>query len=351
MDASGHGAGPSADGENAEGAADRGSAAGAGPSADGENAEGAAGAIDGARAAVARSVAKAVAIAEARPGALLVVVGPTASGKTDVAIGAAEALDGEIVSADSVQVYRHFDVGSGKPSASERARAAHHLVDVADPLEPIDAARFVALADRAIADIQARGRRPVVCGGTFLWTRALLFGLADAPAADAALRRALMDEAARDGRAALHARLAAVDPASAARLHPNDFVRVSRALEVFALTGRPQSEGHGAHGFARARHDAVLVAVERPPAELDARIAARVDGWLASGWIDEVRGLVARGYRDARAMGSVGYRQVAMHVDGQCPEPELAASIVRATRVFARRQRTWLRRAPDLVYV
>jgi len=296
-------------------------------------------------------VAKAVALARARPDALLVVVGPTASGKTELALGAAEALDGEIVSADSVQVYRHFDIGSGKPSASERARAAHHVVDVADPLEPIDAARFVDLAERAIEDVRARGRRPIVCGGTFLWTRALLWGLAEAPAADAEIRRLHRDEAERDGRAALHARLVAVDPASAARLHPNDLVRVSRALEVFELTGRPQSEGHAAHGFARPRHDAVLVAVERSGDDLDARIAARVDAWLASGWIDEVESLVARGYRDARAMGSVGYRQVASHIDGRCSRDELATAIVRATRIFARRQRTWLHRAVDLAYV
>src|SRR5690606_7036261 len=163
---------------------------------------------------------------------LLVIVGPTASGKTELAVQVAEASNGEIVSADSVQVYRGFDIGSGKPSAEQRRRAPHHLIDVCDPLDAMDAARWAALAEASISDIVSRGRRPIVCGGTYLWVRALIFGLAAAPPGDPTLRaqhRALVDA---EGRAALHARLAAADPQAAARLSPNDFVRVSRALEV-----------------------------------------------------------------------------------------------------------------------
>ncbi|AUX48968.1 tRNA delta(2)-isopentenylpyrophosphate transferase [Sorangium cellulosum] len=283
------------------------------------------------------------AVAPPSQGELLVVVGPTASGKTELAIRLAERFGGEVVSADSVQIYRAFDLGSGKPTPAEQARARHHLVDVVDPLEPVDAQRFAELAEAAIADIRGRGRVPIICGGTFLWVKALVFGLSPAPPADAEVRarhRAIVEA---EGRAALHARLAEVDPASAARLSPNDAVRVSRALEIYERSGRPQSAWHAEHGFRERRHAARLLAVHRERAELDRRIEARTVAWLEQGWVDEVRTLLARGYGDARAMGSVGYKQVREHLEGRLPAEELAAAIVRATRVFVRRQRTWLR--------
>ena len=276
-------------------------------------------------------------------GDLLVVVGPTASGKTELAIQLAERFGGEVVGADSVQIYRGFDIGSGKPTAEERRRAPHHLVDVADPLDPFDAQHFADLAEQAIADIRARGRVPVVCGGTFLWVRALVWGLAPAPPADPEVRARHAAVVAAEGRAALHARLAAVDPASAARLAPNDVVRVSRALEVWELSGKPQSAWFADHGFRGVRHRARLLGVDRGRDEIDRRIEARTARWLAEGWVDEVRGLVDRGCGAARAMGSVGYRQVKEHLDGQISAAELQGAIVRATRVFVRRQRTWLR--------
>ena len=284
--------------------------------------------------------------AQADPEGLLVVVGPTASGKTALAIRLAEALDGEIVSADSVQIYREFDIGSGKPTAEERARAPHHLIDVQDPLDPIDAARFVAMADRAIADIRARGKRPIVCGGTFLWVRALLHGLAPGPGKNDELRERHRILVLERGRGALHERLQEVDPASAARLHPNDVVRVSRALEVFELTGRSLRAEQDSHGFLPERYRAHLFTIAYSPDALTERITARVDAWLAGGWLDEGMRLLEAGYGEARAMGSVGYRQVAMHLAGDLPESELRIAIVRATRVFARRQRTWLNHAP-----
>ena len=160
------------------------------------------------------------------------MVGPTASGKTALAVALCAEHDGEIVSADSVQVYRHFDIGSGKPSAAERARTQQHLIDMVEPDEPIDAARFTELAELAIADIRRRGKRPIVCGGTFLWLRALIHGLVPAPPADAALRARHQARVAEVGRSGLHADLARVDVEAARRLAPNDFVRVSRALEV-----------------------------------------------------------------------------------------------------------------------
>lgn len=274
---------------------------------------------------------------------LWVIVGETASGKSELALRLAERFQGELVSVDSVQVYRHFDIGSGKPNPEELARAPHHLVDVREPDDPLDAGSFAVLAEQVIADIRARGRRPIVCGGTFLWVKALVFGLAESAPADEAVRARHREIERTQGRAHLHDLLRAVDPVAADTLAPNDFIRVSRALEVFELTGSPQSEWHRAHAFQQVRHPHHLFRVRRPPAELDARIAARAEGWLAHGWVDEVRDLVARGFGDTRAMGSVGYREVKSFLEGELPEGELHARVVQKTRIFARRQRTWLR--------
>jgi tRNA dimethylallyltransferase len=276
---------------------------------------------------------------------LLVVVGPTASGKTALAVQLAEERGGEIVNADSVQIYRRFELGTGKPTREERARAVHHLLDVLEPEQPIDAAGWAALAVRAIDEVRSRGREPIVCGGTFLWVRALLYGLADAPAGDPAIRERHRAWAERDGRLALHAELSRVDPASAARLAPNDLVRVSRALEVHELTGVPLSRWQAEHGFREPRYAARLVGVRREREELDRRIEARVRAMFADGWLDEVRELLAAGYGGARAMGAVGYKQIAAALASGTPidQAALELSIVRATRVFARRQRTWLR--------
>ncbi|MDI3287618.1 tRNA (adenosine(37)-N6)-dimethylallyltransferase MiaA [Polyangium sp. 15x6] len=283
-----------------------------------------------------------------REGELLVVVGPTASGKTELAIRLAERFGGEIINADSVQIYRGYDVGSGKPTAEERARAPHHLVDIADPLVPLDAQTFAELGERAIEDVKRRGRVPIVCGGTFLWIKSLVYGLAPAPPADPAIRARHAAIAEAEGRAALHARLAAVDPESAARLAPNDLVRVSRALEIHELSGKPQSEWFAEHGFRDKRHDARLVGVAWPRETLDERIRARVARWLEAGWIDEVRALLDAGHASARPMGSVGYKQVRALLEGELRREELEDTIVRATRVFVRRQRTWLRDEPVL---
>lgn len=286
------------------------------------------------------------AIATPGPDELLVVVGPTASGKSDLAMELAERFGGEIVSADSVQIVRRFDIGSGKPTAAERARVPHHLVDACDPLDPMDAARFATAADAAIDDVRARGKVPIVCGGTFLWVKALVSGLAPGAPADAAIRKEHAERAEREGRAALHAELVAIDPAAAARLAPNDFVRVSRALEVFAITGQTLTDWHAAHQFATTRHAARLVGVDWPRDVLDTRIAARVRGWLEGGWLEEVEALLADGLGEARAMGSVGYKQVRESIEGRLRRDELEDAIVRATRVFVRRQRTWLRDEP-----
>jgi tRNA dimethylallyltransferase len=277
---------------------------------------------------------------------LLVVVGPTATGKTELAIRLAERFGGEIVGADSVQVYRAFDIGSGKPTLEELSRAPHHLVGILDPLDPMDAGRYVKLADEAIADIRARGKVPILCGGTFLWVKALTRGLAEAAPRDEVIRARHQEQAAASGRAALHAELAKIDPPMAARLAPNDLVRVSRALEVFELTGKPLSQWQEEHAFAETRHRARLVGPHCERAELDRRIEARAGRWLAQGFIEEVEALVASGFGAARAMGSVGYKEVLAFTRGELPRAELLGAIVRATRVFVRRQRTWLRDEP-----
>lgn len=276
---------------------------------------------------------------------LLCVVGPTASGKTELALDIASAVGGEIVSADSIQIYRGFDIGSGKPTAAENARGRHHLVDSHDPLDEVDAPRWAALAEAAIVDIRSRGKTPIVCGGTYFWVRALVFGLAPAPAADPAIRkrhRAFVDE---NGRQALHDQLAKIDPVSAARLHPNDTLRVSRALEVHELSGRTLSDWHADHGFRERRFEATMIAPRHDPDVLTERITRRVQHWLANGWVEEVRALLDAGLGDARAMGSVGYAEVRAFLEGSLAREDLELTIVRATRVFARRQRTWLNSA------
>ncbi len=277
---------------------------------------------------------------------LLVVVGPTASGKSAFAVSLAERLSGEVVSVDSVQVYRRFDIGSGKATPEEQRGIRHHLLDVADAKDPLDAARFVALADETLRDIRSRQKTPIVCGGTFLWVKALVFGLAEGAPRSEALRARHREEARSSGRAALHARLAAIDPVTAARLSPNDLVRVSRALEVFELTGERLSLVQARHGFREARHRARLVGVRRDVGELRARIHARIEAFFERGLLDEVRALLGDGYGETRAMRSVGYREARDVVEGRMAVEEAKGAIDRATRVLARRQSTWLRDEP-----
>jgi tRNA dimethylallyltransferase len=296
---------------------------------------------------------------EVEPDELLVIAGETASGKTDFTLRIARSLasnggegGGVIVGADSVQVYRGFDIGSGKPTKDELGDVPHALLDVADPDEPFDAARFVTMAEQAIARAREEGRTPIVCGGTFLWIKALVWGLAEAPSPPKELRDALNEEATRLGSPAMHARLQQIDPTTAARLHPNDALRIVRALEVHAMTGRPLSQLHAEHGFRSTRHRARIVAIRHARADLEARIARRVDAMLTRGWIDEVKTLVAKGYGQTRPMQSVGYAEVKDFVDGatnieaSATRDDLALRIVRATKTFARRQRTWLKSAP-----
>jgi tRNA dimethylallyltransferase len=275
---------------------------------------------------------------------IAVIAGPTASGKTALAVALARRLGGEIVNADSQQVYRGLDVGTAKPTAEERAAAPHHLLDVVEPGEGMDAARFVALADAAVAEVAGRGRVPVVAGGTGLYLRALLHGVADAPGRDPALRARLEDEAARLGRPALHARLAAIDPDAAARIRPNDLVRVVRALEIVA-GGRRPSELHAAHAFREDRYDAVVVALDPPRDELHARIDARVRAMFEGGLLAEAEALAARlGAAAAEARLPIGYAEAIACLRGELAREEAIRRVQVAHRRYARRQVIWLRR-------
>jgi tRNA dimethylallyltransferase len=280
---------------------------------------------------------------------IILVAGPTASGKTALAIDLARRLGGEIVNADSQQVYRGLDVGTAKPTAAERAAVPHHLLDIVEPGEGMDAARWQALADAAIADIAARGRVPLVVGGTGLYLRTLLRGVAEAPGRDPALRARLEAEAAREGRPALHARLAEVDPAAAATIGPNDLVRIVRALEI-AAAGRTQSEVFAAHGHREARYPARLLALDPPRAELHARIEARVPRLFESGLVEEARALLARGGA-LPAKLPIGYAEAAEVARGAVDLAQAIRRVQVAHRRYARRQVVWLRRERGVAWL
>ncbi|MEO8566614.1 MAG: tRNA (adenosine(37)-N6)-dimethylallyltransferase MiaA [Betaproteobacteria bacterium] len=275
----------------------------------------------------------------------VLLMGPTASGKTAVALELAARLPVEIVSVDSAQVYRGMDIGTAKPDAATRTRVRHHLVDLIDPDHAYSAARFRIDALAAIAGIRARGRIPLLVGGTMLYFKALREGLSDLPPADAAVRARLDARAAAEGWPALHAELARFDPATAARLDPTDSHRIQRALEVYELSGRPISALRGAR---RSPAEAGLVSLALVPndrAELHRRIATRFDAMLAAGLVDELAGLRRRFRLDASmpSMRCVGYRQAWQFIDGDGDRDALRERGAAATRQLARRQLTWLR--------
>ncbi len=286
---------------------------------------------------------------DARP-RLVVVCGPTAAGKTAFAIQLARELAGEIVNADSMQVYRGMDVGTAKPDAAERAAARFHLLDVVDPDDTFSTGRFKTLAAQAIAEILARGKNPIVAGGTGLYIKALTRGLWNGPSADARLRRAYKAaEAAAPG--SLHRRLAQVDPARAAAVHPADFVRIERALEVFDLTGRPLSEWQKAHAFADAPYRVCRIGLTLPRDELAAAVDARVLQMMDNGWLDEVKRLRANGYGPPLpSQAALGYRELHRHLDGEFSYAEAVVRAQANTRKFAKRQRTWFGADDEIVW-
>jgi tRNA dimethylallyltransferase len=275
----------------------------------------------------------------------VLLMGPTASGKSALAEALAAAFDGEIVSVDSAQVYRGMDVGTAKPDAATRARIPHHLVDIVDPTEAYSAARFVRDAAAVLEAIRARGRLPIVSGGTMLYFKALTEGLSNLPGADPALRAAIDAEARERGWPALHAELARVDPATAARLAPHDAQRIQRALEVFRTTARPLSALQGRRASLELGPSLALALLPADRARLHRSIAQRFDAMLAAGLVDEVEALRRRFalHAELPSMRSVGYRQAWAYLDGALDAPGLRAAGIAATRQLAKRQITWLR--------
>jgi tRNA dimethylallyltransferase len=276
------------------------------------------------------------------------LLGPTASGKSAVALALARALPIEIVSVDSAQVYRGMDIGTAKPDAQARARVPHHLVDIVDPDEAYSAGRFRDDALRLVPEIAGRGRMPVLAGGTMLYFRALTTGLAALPPAQPALRREIDALAARDGWPALHAQLARVDPVTAARLEPGDSQRIQRALEVYRATGKALSEWHREHAPA-AQIEALRIALEPSDrAALHSRIAGRFRAMLEAGLVAEVEALRQRYRLDATmpSMRAIGYRQVWDTLEGEAGAQTLEERGIAATRQLAKRQLTWLRAMP-----
>jgi tRNA dimethylallyltransferase len=275
----------------------------------------------------------------------LALVGPTASGKTEASIRLARRLGAEIVLVDSMTVYRGMDVGTAKPSPEERAGVPHHLLDVADPVEPFSVARFQVLAREALAGIRDRGRPALLVGGSGLYYRAVVDDL-EFPGTDSAVRGVLLTEAAVVGPEALHRRLAGFDPRAAAGMEPSNARRAVRALEVAALTGRPFSSF--ARAWDRYPGDRVRAAgVTMPPDVLRARIEARVRRQIDGGLVDEVRGLLDRGFA-VTATQAIGYVEMAEHLVGRCSLEEAAERMVRRTRSLARRQLAWFRRDPRI---
>jgi tRNA dimethylallyltransferase len=276
-------------------------------------------------------------------------MGPTGTGKTALAISLAHLTGGEIVSCDSAAVFRTLDVGTAKPSKEEQAEIRHHLIDVIEPDQQWSAAQFAAAADAAIADIRARGKTPILCGGTGLWMRALVRGIFEAPEIDPELREQVRRELAERGAPAMHAELARVDPTAASRIVPNDPQRIGRALEVYRQTGTPISAFQDAHGFKEQRYRLLGVMISWPKAELARRLAERARSMYQRGIVAETRACLSRGIpEDAPGLSIIGYRDVVRHLRGELTLAEAIESTSIATRQFAKRQRNWFRGEPDV---
>ena len=280
---------------------------------------------------------------------LIIILGPTAAGKSELALELALRLDAEILNADSQQVYRHMDIGTGKLSRADRGRVPHHLIDLVDPDEEFNVALFRRLATGAIGEIQARGKNVVVCGGTGLYLKALTRGLFTGPGQDPQFRRRLEGEVDQSGLTTLYQRLIAIDPKVISSIHPNDRQRIIRALEVFELTGRPLSVWQKEHSFQEEPFDVVKVGLMRERAELYDRINHRTEQMIQEGLLEEVHALVTRGFGlDLKPLRSVGYRQMGAVIRGQMDLTAAAEEIKQETRRLAKRQLTWFRQDREI---
>ena len=283
---------------------------------------------------------------------LLVIQGPTASGKTELAIRIAESLGGEIINADSMQVYRGMDIGTAKPSPDLQKRVRHHLLDIVSPDKNFSAGDFRREAVKAISEIHSRGAKPILVGGTGLYIRVLLKGLVEVPPADPEYRKELQELIERSGGDFLLSKLALLDPVSAAALHPNDHVRIIRALEVFRQSGSPISAFRDRHGFMAEEYDYLKIGIRLSREELYSRINRRVECMIDEGLEDEVKGLLASGYDlELKSMKSIGYREMCSYLAGECTIDEAVELIKRNTRRYCKRQETWFRGDSEIYWV
>ncbi|MFH1625558.1 MAG: tRNA (adenosine(37)-N6)-dimethylallyltransferase MiaA [Pseudomonadota bacterium] len=273
---------------------------------------------------------------------IVVIVGPTAAGKSQLAFELATQMDAEIVSADSMQVYRHMDIGTAKPSRDEQSKVKHHLIDILSPDEEFSAALFSQRAREAISLVDREGKIAIVAGGTGLYIKALTRGLFKGPGADLQLRRMLREKAALGGNGCLYRELLEIDPVTAARLHPNDSFRIIRALEVYRLTQRPLSEYQDQHGFKESPFETLKIGLDVERQALYSRIEKRVDRMVAIGLADEVRSLLDMGYtRDLNSMRGLGYKQITGYLLGEFSLDEAILQLKCDTKRYAKRQLSW----------
>lgn len=283
---------------------------------------------------------------------VIVICGPTASGKTGIACQLATRFDIEVVSADSRQVYRRMDIGTAKPTLEEQKQVTHHLIDVVDPDEDFSVADFVENGRRVIAGILSRNCVPVIVGGTGLYIRGLIDGLIDAPSADESLRNSLYNYENEMGEGALYRRLQQVDPDQAKIIHPNNLVRIIRALEVYELGGVPLSVLQKQHDFSDSPYRALKVFLDPPRSLLNERVDLRVDQMISDGLISETRDLLKSGYAtDLKAFKTIGYREVIAYLRGEMSEVDTIDKIKLETRQYARRQETWFRKEKSIISV
>jgi tRNA dimethylallyltransferase len=284
---------------------------------------------------------------------IIVICGPTASGKSKLALKLGEKFKAEIVSADSMQLYRHLDIGTAKPTKAERLRVAHHMIDHIEPDEPYSAAQYRVEASDAIEQIGHRLNNIIVCGGTGLYIRVLTRGIFEGPERDPKYRKALEEECYERGLEFLHARLEEVDPVSAKKIHPNTKVRIIRALEVFHASGIPISEFHAEHAFAESPYNPLLLYIDRPREELYTRINKRTEQMLKDGLLDETRTLIGElGYnQELKPLGALGYKEMLGVINNEYSMEEATELLKKNTRNYAKRQITWFNNMEGLVKV
>jgi tRNA dimethylallyltransferase len=283
--------------------------------------------------------------------AVIVICGPTGIGKTSAAIATAERYNAEIIGADSMQIYRQLDMGTAKPTPAEQSRIPHHMINVAEPDEPFDASQYLHLAREIVSNLHDRGVVPLVVGGTGLYIKALLYGLFEAEKPDERIRQLLKAEAESVGCEEMHRRLSRIDPEAAGRIHPHDTLRIIRALETYEQTGQTLSEYHRKHGFPDSPYSVLKIGLNIEREELYKRINQRVNLMIAENLVEEVKGLMDRGYsEDLKSMQSLGYRHMVDYLRGRLDWEEAVRTMKRDTRRYAKRQLTWLRADPQIVW-